>query len=204
LAQRLFDTDGGADDLAYYLLGEGVGLGVLDAGRLVDGADGAATEIGHISIDVNGRPCECGNVGCLERYCSAVAVHDEIDARGLVEGSETMTHRGAFAALCAQAAAGDEAARGLIAEVGTTVGYGCVTIVNGYNPKRIVLGDILAQAGEPLVEAARAVVRGRVIPELADATEIRLSTLPDDAAVTGAAAVAITRLLAEPSLLARP
>lgn len=47
-----------------------MGLGVIDNGRLINGFLGAATEIGHISIDVNGRPCDCGNVGCLERYCS--------------------------------------------------------------------------------------------------------------------------------------
>ncbi len=71
LAHYLFDPSVHADDnLAYYLVGEGVGLGVIDNGRLINGFLGAATEIGHISIDVNGRPCDCGNVGCLERYCS--------------------------------------------------------------------------------------------------------------------------------------
>ena len=68
LAHYLFDPSVHADDnLAYYLVGEGVGLGVIDNGRLINGFLGAATEIGHISIDVNGRPCDCGNVGCLER-----------------------------------------------------------------------------------------------------------------------------------------
>ena len=71
LAERLFSAGYSGDSLAYYLIGEGGGLGVLDHGLLIDGAQGAATEIGHISIDVNGRPCECGNIGCLERYCCA-------------------------------------------------------------------------------------------------------------------------------------
>ena len=66
LAHYLFDPSVHADDnLAYYLVGEGVGLGVIDNGRLINGFLGAATEIGHISIDVNGRPCDCGNVGSL-------------------------------------------------------------------------------------------------------------------------------------------
>ncbi|KFI65569.1 ROK family transcriptional regulator [Bifidobacterium cuniculi] len=203
LAQQLFSPGPGADSLAYYLLGEGVGLGVIEHGAIVDGADGAATEIGHISIDVAGRPCECGNVGCLERYCSAVAVHDDIDASGLVSHSASLSHRQAFAALCERAAAGNAEARALIAGVGTVVGYGAVTIVNAYNPSRIVVGDILAQAGEPLLDAIRAVLDERAIPELAAATEVTLSELPTDAAVTGAAAVAITHLLEHPSLLAR-
>ena len=57
LAHYLFDPSVHADgNLAYYLVGEGVGLGVIDNGRLINGFLGAATEIGHISIDVNGRP----------------------------------------------------------------------------------------------------------------------------------------------------
>ena len=85
LAHYLFDPSVHADDnLAYYLVGEGVGLGVIDNGRLINGFLGAATEIGHISIDVNGRPCDCGNVGCLERYCSTPAIHDTLIADGTV------------------------------------------------------------------------------------------------------------------------
>ena len=62
LAHYLFDPSVHADgNLAYYLVGEGVGLGVIDNGRLINGFLGAATEIGHISIDVNGRPCDFGN-----------------------------------------------------------------------------------------------------------------------------------------------
>ena len=80
-------------NLAYYLVGEGVGLGVIDNGRLINGFLGAATEIGHISIDVNGRPCDCGNVGCLERYCSTPAIHDMLIADGtVVPGAADMTH----------------------------------------------------------------------------------------------------------------
>ena len=75
LAQYLFDPNPANENLAYYLLGEGIGLGVIDHGTVINGSLGAATEIVHVSIDVNGKACDCGNVGCLERYCSAVAIH---------------------------------------------------------------------------------------------------------------------------------
>lgn len=70
------------ENLAYYLVGEGVGLGVIDHGNIINGALGAATEIGHVSIDINGKPCDCGNVGCLERYCSTPAIHEMILKEG--------------------------------------------------------------------------------------------------------------------------
>lgn len=200
LAQYLLDpTSSTCRNLAYYLLGEGVGLGVIDDGRLVNGAQGGAAEIGHVSIDVNGLPCDCGNRGCLERYCSAVAIHRRLSETGIVADSDTMTHKQACHALFEQAAQGDRAAQHLVHEIGRYVGYGCVTIFNTFNPERIVLGDIVAEGGQPLLDAVHEVVDERVIPELNKATTICLSRLPADAAVIGAAAVAVTQFLEHPS-----
>ena len=200
LAQHLFDpASSSCRNLAYYLLGEGIGLGVIDDGRLINGAQGAATEIGHVSIDVNGLPCDCGNRGCLERYCSAVAIHDKLIETGIIAGADQMTHKQACHALFEQASQGDTAAQTLVREIGRYVGYGCVTIFNAFNPERIVLGDIVAEGGQPLLDAAREVVDERVIPELNQATDISLTKLSADAAVSGAAAVAVTQFLDHPS-----
>lgn len=202
LAHYLFDPTVHADgSLAYYLVGEGVGLGVIDNGRLINGFLGAATEIGHISIDVNGRPCDCGNVGCLERYCSTPAIHDMlIDNGTVVPDAADMTHTDAARALFAKANVGDEAATAMVREIGRYVGYGCVTIFNGYNPEHIIIGDIVAEAGPMLLDEVRATVAERAIPEINAATSITLSLLSTDAAVSGAAAVAVTQFLEHPSL----
>ena len=132
LAHYLFDPSVHADgNLAYYLVGEGVGLGVIDNGRLINGFLGAATEIGHISIDVNGRPCDCGNIGCLERYCSTPAIHDMLIESGtVVPDAADMTHAEAARALFTKASVGDEDAASMVREIGRYVGYGCVTIFN--------------------------------------------------------------------------
>ena len=181
--------------------GKGVGLGVIDNGRLINGFLGAATEIGHISIDVNGRPCDCGNVGCLERYCSTPAIHDTLIADGtVVPGAADMTHTEAARALFAKAGDGDEAAIAIVREVARYVGYGCVTIFNGYNPEHIIIGDIVSEAGPILLDEVRATVAERAIPEINASTSISLSTLSADAAVSGAAAVAVTQFLEHPSV----
>lgn len=200
LAQSLFSESADASNLAYYLLGEGVGLGVIDHGELINGAQGAATEIGHVSIDVNGRPCDCGNVGCLERYCSAVAIHHDLVEDGtIVPGAASMSHRKACMELFKASDEGDEAAQSMVDSIGRFVGFGCVTIINAYNPDVIVLGDIVSHGGDRLLAAARRVVDERVLPELNDSTDIHLSDLPEDATILGAAAVAIDRFLDHPS-----
>ena len=201
LAQFLFNPELSEGSLAYYLLGEGIGLGLIDDGRIFYGAHGTATEIGHVSVDVNGRPCDCGNVGCLERYCSAVAIHEELKTEGgIVPGCESMTHAQACAALFAKADAGDEAARQLVNKAARYIGFGCVTIINAFNPSHIVLGDIVSQAGQPLLDEVKAIVSEHTIPEVSSETTISLSALPTDATVTGAAAVAITNFLEHPSM----
>lgn len=205
LAQRLFGGLEDAGSLAYFLLGEGVGLGVIENGRLIYGNLGASTELGHVSIDaINGRKCECGNVGCLERYCSAGAIHEQIDELGIINGSVDMTHIEACRALFCLAEQQSDSqriteARKLVADIGRYVGYGCVIICNAFNPRRIVLGDIGALGGQRLLKIAQSVVNERIIPEIAQSTEITLSGLPTDAAVLGAAATAITQFLDHPS-----
>lgn len=201
LANSLFDPNSnGEPNLAYYLVGEGVGLGVIDHGRIINGALGTATEIGHVSIDVNGKPCDCGNIGCLERYCSTPAIHQMlIDNGTIVNGVDSMSHTEACRALFALAHHGDEAALAMIRTIGTYIGYGCLIIFNTFNPHTIVIGDIVSEAGQPLLDEIKRTVRQRAIPEIYESTTIRLTTMPTDAAVLGAAAVAINYLLDHPS-----
>ena len=111
-----------------------------------------------------------------------------------------MTPAQAANALFKAAADGDQAAVHMVARVGRYVGYGCVTIINAFNPGRIVLGDIVAGGGETLLAAVQSVVDERVIPQIADATSIELSSLPTDSAISGAAAVAVNQFLDNPSL----
>lgn len=201
LANSLFDpNNNGEPNLAYYLVGEGVGLGVIDHGRIINGALGTATEIGHVSIDVNGKPCDCGNIGCLECYCSTPAIHQMlIDNGTIVNGADGMSHTEACRALFALAHHGDEAALAMIRTIGTYIGYGCLIIFNTFNPHTIVIGDIVSEAGQPLLDEIKRTVRQRAIPEIYESTTIRLTTMPTDATVLGAAAVAINYLLDHPS-----
>ena len=201
LAQYLFDPGNASDNLAYYLIGEGIGLGIIEQGRIIDGSRGVATEIGHVSIDLDGRPCDCGNVGCLERYCAAPAIHEMVVGAGdLIENASSLTHAQACRALFAKANGGDESARGIVRAAARYLAFGCVTIINMFNPERIIIGDIGADAGPLLLDEIQRVVDRHVIPELNEATTISLSELPSDAALGGAAAVAIVQFLEHPSM----
>ena len=65
-------------DFIVITLGTGLGSGIYSAGKLIYGHDGFAGEMGHISIDFNGRLCKCGNKGCLESYVSATGIKNTV------------------------------------------------------------------------------------------------------------------------------
>ena len=114
-----------------------------------------------------------------------------------------MTHAKACTCLFKQARSGQQVAQTLVNQIADYVGYGCVTIVNAYNPAQIVIGDMVAAAGTHLLERVRAIVSQRALPGLREHTQILLSNLPADATLTGAAAVAASQFLEHPASMGR-
>jgi predicted NBD/HSP70 family sugar kinase len=173
-------------DLAYLSIGTGVAAGLVLDGRLRRGAAGAAGEIGHVVIDPAGPPCPCGQRGCLEALVSGPAIARRWPAAA---GQPVATH------LVDAAVAGDEAAASLLAEVGGHLASAVQLLALAVDPRHIVLGGGVTEAGEPLAEAVRTalVARARAVPLLADlALADRIVVLPSGAApgATGAAMLA--------------
>lgn len=186
--------------LAYFLVGDGVGAGIIERGRLFLGVQGTACETGHISIDVWGPRCECGNYGCLEMYCSAPAILKKAQAyvpECLPEGNPQSSE--ACNAIFEAARAGNQKALDVVRETAEYIGYGCVTLINAYNPDIIIIGDVVSQGGDLLLPIIQEVVKQRVIPELHTRVQIKISDLKIDPTLYGAAATATDKVLKLPS-----
>lgn len=186
--------------LAYFLVGEGVGSGIIENGDLLLGVQGAASEIGHISVDVQGSRCECGNYGCLELYCSAQAMLKKAKQH-VPECLSESYPKGIDAcnAVFESARGGNQKALEIVKEVAEYIGYGCVTLINAYNPDIIVIGDIVSQGGDLLLPTIMEVVKQRTIPELYDRVQIKISSLKVDSTLYGAAAIATDKVMEMPS-----
>ena len=78
LGEKYFGVAKNMDNFIVITLGTGLGSGIFSGGKLVYGHDGFAGEMGHISIDYDGRVCNCGNIGCLEAYVSASGIKKTI------------------------------------------------------------------------------------------------------------------------------
>ena len=77
LGEYHFGAGRGVNNLIYLTVSTGIGGGIIINGRLYSGPSGSAGEIGHMTIDVNGPRCSCGNIGCLEMLASGTAVAKE-------------------------------------------------------------------------------------------------------------------------------
>lgn len=189
--------------LVHFLVGEGVGAGVIVDGQVLTGDQGIAGEIGHISIDVNGERCACGNCGCLEIYCSSIAFvkHANEQLAGhpysMLNRFPSLTTDNIFNA----AQMDDPLAVDLVKRAGRYIGYGVVTLINAYDPSTIVISDLMAKGGDILLNEVNAVVRDRVIKSVSESISIELSKELNDSILVGAAAAAIHYCLERPAIL---
>ena len=194
LGEHHFGVGKGINNLIMLTVGTGIGGGIIINDRLYPGPSGSAGEIGHMTIDVNGPECNCGNIGCLEMLASGTAVAKEAIRRlsqgerssltEIVEGKiENITAE--TVSLAAQK--GDSLALEVISKAATYLGIGLVNLVNIFNPEMIIIGGGLAKMGDLLLEPARRVVRERAFQLSARLVRIVPSQLGDDAAVFGAA-----------------
>lgn len=193
----------GVSSLVGVTLGTGVGGGYIERGRLMRGASGSAFEIGHTTINFEGRTCGCGNRGCLEAYTSgpniAARARDGLAAGipsslpDLVGGDvEAITAQTVYDGLIQ----GDAFSRELIHETADLLGIGLANVVNLFNPQVIVLVGGVTRAGEHLFTPLRESVARRAFPSAVKACRIVPGALPDTAGVIGAAGVFVIDRLA--------
>ncbi|MFI5978030.1 ROK family protein [Streptomyces sp. NPDC051452] len=155
LAEGRIGAGRGTDRFLFVPLGTGIAGAIGLDGRVEAGAHGFAGEIGHIVVRPGGTPCPCGQRGCLERYASASAVSEAWAAAG---GNPE-----ADAADCAKAVAcGDPDAVRIWQVAVDALADGLVTALTLLDPRTLIIGGGLAEAGEVLFEPLRDAVRRRV------------------------------------------
>lgn len=183
----------GEDDVVV-LVGEiGVGGGVIVGGRAMTGAAGYGGEVGHLPINpVAGIGCRCGAVGCWETEIS--------EATLLVRAGEPPdAGRAGLERVIARAAAGDRVAQAAIDELGRWLGVGIAGLVNVLNPSLVVLGGRFARL-HPLVSAmVDAELGRRALAAPRGLVRIVPGSLGMDAALLGAAELALEPILADPA-----
>ena len=180
--------------------GTGIGGGLILGGQLYRGTSGGAGEIGHITVQSDGRRCGCGNHGCLESVASKTAIARDLAVLALNGSSPVLVEAGATditrvkSGLIRKALdAGDPGVVEVVEQAARFLGIGMASMVNTFNPQLIVLGGgLIEKLGSRITDIAEATMRKRAMPRLAADVEVRVAQLGDDAVLTGAADLAQT------------
>ncbi len=184
------------ESLVLFTLGTGIGGGIIDHGRIVQGRHSHGGECGHIIIEADGgRLCPCGGRGHLEAYASATSLVAR--AREALEAGEpsTLSRSQADGTLTSQAInnaaeAGDALAQRLMSETARYLAAGAVSVMHTIDPDLVLFGGGMIAAGRRFLEAIRAEVHTLALPIPGARTRIDYASLGGDAGFIGAAGCA--------------
>ncbi len=176
----------GASYVVMLTLGTGVGGGLILDGQPYRGATGSGAELGHIVIDFDGPLCGCGGRGHLEAVASGKAA-------GRV-AHELYGDKGDARELERRAEAGEEEAVEAMAEIGRLLGAGIASLVNIFEPERVVIGGGFGAAGELLLGPAREVLARDGLAPARETVKIVPAQLGADAGAIGAGMIAFEAL----------
>ena len=198
LAEARAGAGRGASELVMLTLGTGIGGGLVLGGELYRGALGAAAELGHMVIDMDGPPCQgyCPNHGCLESLASgsalvreaslAVAGRPDTPLGRALEDGRPLTGP----LITELAHDGDPVARDVIALIGRRLGVGISNFVNVLNPEVVVIGGGVIAAGEMLLAPARAEMLARALSPSREFVRVEAAAFGAESGMIGASLMA--------------
>ena len=187
----------GTKNVLLLTLGTGVGGGVIVDGKIVAGHHGAGGEIGHALINRKETiPCNCGNCGCLEQYCSATGIV-RLAREALLKFDDASPIRDAFEEGTLEAKTvldaykdGDELAVKIMERFGDLLGSAIAIFATVLDPESIVIGGGVSKAGKPLTDLIQTYF-DRYAFSACKGTPIMRATLGNDAGIYGAACMVL-------------
>ena len=196
LGEMAFGAARGARNFILICIGTGVGGGIVLNGRIVRGASGYGGEVGHMSVEPDGRPCFCGSRGCLKAYLSGPDLAAQAcEALAAAPAARFLVLAGGDAAairaehLFQAAREGDTAAQAIVDRAARILGTALGNLINGLNPELILLGGGVMGAADLLLEPARAWARRYSFASAFAAAKIGLASLDKHSGIKGAAAL---------------
>lgn len=179
----------GMKNMMMVTLGTGVGGGIIIDGRILEGANGGAGEIGHIPVNPQEQDtCGCGKKGCLEQYASATGIV-RIAEKLRKENGNTVLPAGCTAKqVFDYAKEGDELAMQAVEELGRYLGLALASCACVLNPEGIVIGGGVSRAGKILLDVTEKNFQTYVFKPCRN-VKFCLAELGNDAGIYGAAAM---------------
>ncbi len=193
----LYGSAKGCKDFVCLFIGTGVGSGIVSGGKMLEGDNNAAGEIGHTTIDRHGPRCRCGNIGCLEVFAGGWSIADRIRRElkedpnlspNLLEHVHDDIDQLSARDIIEFAAKGDPYCQSIVADLTDALICGAVNIANTFNPEKIIFGGGIMEGLPHLIEEIRKGVLERALKATSKQLKLLPPTFVHDAPVIGAAA----------------
>jgi glucokinase len=199
IGEHQFGAGRGFRHMLYVTVSTGIGGGIIIDDELYAGASGAAGEVGHMPVALDGPHCGAGHVGCLEAFASGTAIarraQEMIDAGGLPRTARIAAQHPPLTAEDVYLAGqqGESEAANIIESAGSFLGIGLAGMINAFNPQAIVIGGGLVNMGGAILGPARRTARERAFEQSFRDVHIVEWELGERVAALGAIAVARKR-----------
>jgi len=185
-------------NMIFLSLGPGIGAGIVIHGRVLSGSTHAAGEVGHMTVVDGGEQCSCGNRGCWELYASERA---PVRWFAVAQGSETGTQTpSTLSDVFGAARMGDNHARGALSLWAQHIGVGIGDMIDMLDPEVVVVGGSITQIWDLVSADINRASHGRGKFAKQHKTTILPTSLPDNPALLGAAALSIRKIFADYSI----
>jgi len=196
IGELIFGAGKKLDSFIMVTLGTGVGGGIVFNKKIFRGEFGAAGEIGHISIDVNGPKCNCGSTGCIEAYAGNSYLKEKIrnelkdypDSKvwKLIENDLTKVSPRIIQAASEKK---DNYANFVIERMGNQLGVALASLSNLLDISTFIIGGGVAGFGKPLFDSTRFTISSRVLLPLRPRVLVIPAILKNEAGIKGASSL---------------
>ncbi len=188
LAEKLFGHAKECKDFIYVGVTNGIGAGIVLDNSLFRGHNGFAGEIGHISIDMNGEKCACGNTGCLELYANIpgivekIQISTELGYHSSLTGQDRIT----WESIVHAANENDSLAAGSVEKLAYYLSIGLVSLINSFDPEIIFLGHEIALAKDIILHPLQQFINQSYLSRYSKKIKLTISKFGQNAPNIGA------------------
>lgn len=194
LAESVAGVSAGCASSVFLTLGTGVGGGIILGGKPWSGHHGVGSEIGHVTLEIDGEMCTCGKRGCLERYCSATAII-RMGRQAIIMNPHSMMNEMSHfdpnqvtgRIVIDAAKQGDEVAMQVFRRYVKYLALGISSIICFLDPQMIVLGGGISKAGNFLLDPLKLEVDRYAMYKGIKTADIQIARLGSNAGIIGAA-----------------
>lgn len=196
IGELIFGAGKKYDNFIMATLGTGVGGGIIINKKIFRGESGGAGELGHMTIDANGKDCKCGSKGCIETYIGNSYLTESVKAK-LSENSDSKVFEligGDYSRLEPKIIydaliLGDQFAAEVVENIGFELGCALASAVNLLDISKIIIGGGVAGFGKPLFDAIEKTVKERVLTSFSPRVKVNAAKLKNNAGIKGASSL---------------